>query len=131
MIEPRTKRRFQIHLSTAVILMFVAGGIISLNVRSSSKMTYVEESYQICPTVVKNADGTYYLVPENRVRHVLVTPHGWPLKAENKTLERYWNRTNIAINVIVALAILSLAGFICEWWIRRRVRTAVKRPIGR
>jgi len=113
---PRKFFRFQIHLSTAIVLMFVAGALIWANVRASSTPVYVEFPYKICP----NPDGFGGWIEEIRVRKIQSNQFGWPLPTVKGTLEQYWNRTNIAMNVLVALTILFAVWFVLEWLIRRR-----------
>ena len=93
---PRLKRRFQIHLSTAIVMMFVAGGIIWA-------------SQPILMTLIDFETNRRY------IRNF----YGWPFRAisENVVLT---HDLPIALDVITAMTILVSVYFLCEWLIRRR-----------
>ncbi len=104
MTNPPPRKRFQIHLSTAIVMMFVAGGIIWANALQS--------------------DGSS---PEGAYRRYT---YGWPLEFYHRQfygdilLEATWGvyypYARIIIDLVVALAILFSTHFLCEWLIRRR-----------
>jgi hypothetical protein len=122
----KPKRKFwQFHLSTAVILIIVAGGLIGVNL--TERMPHFED-----PEV----NHELFLLGEERIEH----QYGWPMIAEEtvnpgilsyshiltsdkqvppKTFCR-WEPTAIATNAAVALSILIAFGFCAEFLIRRR-----------
>ena len=108
---PRKRPWLQFHLSTAIVLMFVAGGLMWMNMRDRG--SFLEQ--------------------------VAATRHGWPFAATEKT-EYYFgsgsipfdpdpdpHRTRVSVvgvvaDCLVALAILCVVGVLCERLIRRRER---------
>ncbi|HLX62573.1 MAG TPA: hypothetical protein VKX17_14950 [Planctomycetota bacterium] len=105
MPEPPRRARFQIHLSTAIVLMFVAGGLIWLN-------------------VLERSAGMFLSGP-----HIIFAKDcGWPCFAWTKVIEYFPLQSRvcrpsyigICINLVVALAILFAVYFLCESLIRRR-----------
>ncbi|HLX59649.1 MAG TPA: hypothetical protein VKX17_00065 [Planctomycetota bacterium] len=116
MPEPPRRWRFQIHLSTAIVLMFVAGGLIWANV-TVTESNYTSEGFK---------EGRW-----NKAE-VYDRMYGWPDQFWQETLERGANgeyvpvvpvryrRRIIVRNALVALAILFVVWFLCEWLIRRR-----------
>jgi hypothetical protein len=107
------RRWFQLHLSTAVSLMFVAGGLMWLNIRPTtvSKLEagiqWVETSFGWPLTYVTRSEGWDVVVANIYERRIPA------------------NLNNIAalfINITTAiLAIFTVAG-VCEWFIRRGER---------
>ena len=121
MPEPPRRKRFQFHLSTAIVMMFVAGGIMWLNVH----MRIQRIDFQV------SSHWQWYYVPKQ----------GWPIIA----LERYpyklsvpsypiievfmnhtenytiweWQPIALCLDFLVALLLISLTWFVCEWRIRR------------
>jgi len=114
--SPR-RARFQIHVSTAIVMMFVAGGLIWANVRGT----------------VSDFDDVIE-IHTGETEHEIITEFGWPcnaLTAISLTFSRgeklvgvaaqdNWTFTHAAADVFAALAILFAVWFICEWFIRRR-----------
>ena len=105
MPEPPNRKRFQIHLSTAIVLMFVAGGLIWTNCgvfRSKSIMyPFYEKSW------------------------------GWPLTCTTRVvLMRSWateqplkfDTSALIVNFTFSITVLFSAWFFCEWLIRRRAQ---------
>jgi hypothetical protein len=96
------RRWFQIHLSTAVMLMFVSGGLIWAN---------VEEVKRIGLTT--------------RLGHVWT--QGWPWYwAVGVSYDKGYNFDvyDLAKDTLIVLAILTAVAFACEWRIRRKKHTA-------
>jgi hypothetical protein len=96
--------RFQIHLSTAVVLMFAAGGLMWANIRPWWYLQYSD----------------YYR------SEISIKAWGWPgalaIANEGRTEIQ---RSMIFFNLAAALMILLTVWFICEWRIRRK-RTRVE-----
>jgi len=109
--EPRKKRRFwQLHLSTAVLLMFVSGSLVGSNTR--------------------DRDPVYW---DSYFRGLRRVPTGWPFEfkqrfetydAENDKVlnaeEGPCNVWSLAGDIFTAIGICSSVAFISEWLIRRR-----------
>ena len=105
---PPRRKRFQIHLSTAIVMTFVAGALIWANV------------------------GPYELPLMDRWRlgPRTLRLYGWPLCVNRYSISSMMgsdtaqyhglSEERIAVNVVVAIAILFATWFICEWLIRRR-----------
>jgi hypothetical protein len=97
----------QLHLSTCVVLMFVAGGLIGAN--SHGKIDRWSDAYS----------------------SVITREWGWPcsyrLEREFNNRNPYlaWDYQSICWNILAGLAILAAVALACEWWIRRRAATAV------
>lgn len=107
MTEAPRRKWLQVHLSTAVVLMFAAGGMMWLNVT-----------------------GHKTLKPDLWLENyfVEITDFGFPLVAKSHYSRPeiyfvresdYWNEKEVVIDALFALAILFAVWFICEWWIRR------------
>lgn len=120
-MDPKIKKRpwFQFHLSTAFVLMLVAGVILSAN----------------CVTRLPNAYERNYLtdiLPINMVSSGVTI--GWPIRVAyivkyeagpltgNKSFYMIENFTwqNLLLNVFIAFAILAVVHKSCEWWIGYR-----------
>jgi hypothetical protein len=110
---------FQIHLSTAIVLMFVAGGIGSINLR----VTRTERTESVFSSIVGegHADDKF-------------TYYGWPCDSfyELSTVEkdgteyfydspiRRWMPKGIIVNIFAAMISLIAVWYACEWLLRRR-----------
>jgi hypothetical protein len=116
MTEPPPKR-FQIHLSTAIVMMFVAGILLWANVReydvkpmdSPMRMWYGDEPQKL------------YQV---RDEAFVDKKWGWPLEflhhrffAETEYRFMYWCA---GIDFYFAACVLLAVWFLCEWLIRHR-----------
>ena len=123
MTEPTPRKRFQFHLSTAIVMMFVAGGLIWANVRTYSIQVFFMGG-------TRDDRGNFHQ------DYAIYKAHGWPMMAyrENHTNPEY-NDTggqglqylnydspipivllNFAAGVLIVVGTL----FICERQIRRR-----------
>jgi hypothetical protein len=106
---PKKRPWLQFHLSTAIIMMFVAAGLLWVNMHAVPQR--------------RDTGGGY-------MQHF-----GWPMTMASQ--ERYYTldavglvngRLNIGgldsivVNAIVALFILVATAVVCEWFIRRRER---------
>ncbi len=133
MTEPPRRKRFQIHLSTAIVLMFVAGGLLWANTyaRIESKCEWVGQP-------ASQPDAPYN--DEERTRYIQ-TLRGWPFSALKtsdysfrsiqgstdplKSFERVPGSTQIralwvCIDILIGLGLLGVSWFLCESLIRRR-----------
>jgi len=141
MPEPPRRWRFQVHLSTAVLMMFVSGGVIWANVRPRPAEALGEIihafSFKAYPKGTKSeffqseGNGIWAGSADNN--------YGWPLNALFETTPLSLRRDGeiirseigdgrtqyqyhawwILINVIIATVILFAAWFVFEWLIRR------------
>ena len=103
---PNTPPRkcFQIHLSTAIVLMFDAGILIGANTFIT---VHVGERY-----ISNGQHYTYY--EHNR---------GFPMtlySSYSMDGPIHFSKTGIIINSLFVLIVLGLTWFLCEWWFRRR-----------
>jgi len=124
----QTRKLFQLHLSTALVLMFVAAGLVWLNVREVKTGNY-EKPWTYVPvsmSLLSNAK-------------VLTHARGWPWYFQSYWYESWvypeiygsapewkegsiveWDRWHLAFNILVALALLAGVGVAVEWVVRRR-----------
>jgi hypothetical protein len=101
-IRTPQRRWPQIHLSTALVMMFVAGSLMWLN-------AHVWKTYA-------------YDSAEGKVEY---TTHGWPsdcvyISHFKGKAEWSWMHCNRSSNVFVGLVLMYAAMQLCEWRIRRR-----------
>jgi hypothetical protein len=134
-------RRVQIHLSTAVVLMFVAGGLIWVNVngRLVEGRGFAFDDSEARGPVLLDLTESEFLALQQRARWVgnRFVQYGWPFDAlQNRTeinigsnggmvvppkpFPSVWHTGLIIQNALVALGILFAVWFFCEWLIRRR-----------
>jgi hypothetical protein len=136
MAETKRRRWLQLHLSTCIVLMFVAGGLIWANVRLQEPAPPPDAQ------VDDEQDEMRY-----RLEHYVwqyTEPHtrGWPWVAWQRsykfqvTAERNdgrlpegidvesadWSYGNLAADGAVSITILFTIAFFLEWLIRRRGR---------
>ena len=98
--------RPQLHLSTCIVLMFVAGGVMWANA-----VPIAIDFTSIDPNGLDNPAFTHeYGWPTTCCMGF--PEHFWPI--------HYWHYGYLAINIAVALALLAAVAFVCEWIIRRR-----------
>jgi len=116
------RKRFQIHLSTAVVMMFVAGGIIWANFTNTPRFS----------TDGSRDDSKHFNIGE--WQYSINQRFGWPMTAVERgyiSEAMYKNRNfsddayevlrlMAALDALVALILLALVWFLCEWLIRRR-----------
>jgi hypothetical protein len=119
-----TRRFWQIHLSTAVVLMVVASGLVFLNIGprwlppDSKNLHY--ETLQLSPEAALEI-GQKELVLGTEYH----SARGWPALAimnwrRGHVSDSDWNILGVAINSVVALITLIIVSVICELLIRRR-----------
>jgi len=118
----KPKRKFwQVHLSTAVILMIEAAGLLWLNV------THVEEKRTLhYPLYFEGSELTNVAA--------LFERQGWPIcyhqvffqgtlhdrMNPDDRVSDDWKALSLTIDAVICLVILLANGSICEWLIRRR-----------
>lgn len=111
MTTPPPRKRFQIHLSTAIVMMFVAGALIWANIEKQPVQVW-----QLNPIDGGDFGDIYF---------------GWPFTAAVSRLSDEYSPESqrnpvffltlfCAIDIVVAIGILFTTLFLCEWLIRRR-----------
>ncbi|HLX61296.1 MAG TPA: hypothetical protein VKX17_08455 [Planctomycetota bacterium] len=124
MTEVPRRKWLQVHLSTAVVLMFAAGGIIWGNVREG-KRYYIR--HRVTTSFVHDNGSD-----DNQSREYY-SMYGWPFVAfetnwfvkqrdpggrVTDSYLKHW--VSASLNLIIALAILFAVWFVCETWIAWR-----------
>ena len=118
MPNPPRRSRFQIHLSTAIVMMFAAGALIWANVRTEKERYDALSIALFQPTSEYNGYELY----------------GWPIKAiryrkgresvtgfiDERPVAIHTNYSRVLLDTLIALGILFPTWFVCEWLIRRR-----------
>ena len=118
MPEPPRRKRFQVHLSTAVVLMFVAAVWIWLNTISSKGGPYIIlDNEEAAMSIVNGYEPFYY-------------HYGWPvrfLESYSNTISpefsfiRIFSGWALALDVTLGFIAIILVCVGCEWWIHRGV----------
>jgi len=101
------RRRLQMHLSTAVLMMVAAGGLIWANTRNKERAPFNMSQY-------------WYGWPYGAISS---HEHVWYVNSADsyKVGAGYFIYVfAICVDVVVALAILFAVWYVSEWWIRRR-----------
>jgi len=110
MLTPTSRKPFQVHLPTAIVLMFVAGGLLWANF-----IPHKLEDQQFV---------TFFNWFEGPNCFMDGTSYGWPLAAKLRYVSiigyfSEYSASRIAINAFIALILLASTWFISEWSIRR------------
>jgi hypothetical protein len=121
--QPKKRPLFQYHLSTAVVLMFVAAGLLWLNMRRDTVRERVRwgecgpQSYAYGWPFEAYCYATppRLTTPEGDLFPGRVAPRSPPLQSVV-----VWHRVGLLGDILVALAIVIAVGVFCEWLIRRR-----------
>ena len=115
----------RIHLSTAVVLMFVAGGLVAINLRVSNSQHLIDvqrRADEADRQAIKEGDYNHYPFTIEQVG--TFAEHGWPCSAffSEGVMARneYWSVLGTLADGVSALVILILIGAASEWLIRRR-----------
>ena len=106
--QSHKRTRLQFHLSTAIVLMFVAGVLIWTN--SVERLAHFEDTFRTPSGGRVWFSGIPAFGP------------GWPMVASPEADVDYkivaWGA-----NLVTALAMLTAVAVDCEWWVRRIMRT--------
>ena len=118
MSDKPKRRLWQIHLSTAIVLMFVAGVLIFLNISPHQ----AEENWGKMEDFVSGGQHITYGFPRecfddeanqmNTYFTRYTNVHGFVLSI--------WKTNNLIIDVLFAITIFVAVTIACEWLIRRR-----------
>jgi hypothetical protein len=125
-----TRPRFQLHLSTAIVLMFVAGGFIYLNTVRSPKFEYVFVAYSCGGGTKKRLEKEFHLdrvccgwpviCCETPKLHEKI-PHASEILANNITnkvphpaLWGSWHFGGLLLNILTLGTLLGVSGIICN-----------------
>ena len=115
MPTPPPRKRFQIHLSTAMVMMIVAGALIWANTRVRHETKPTSLMGDVC-----DIEYSFY---------------GWPVSGIMDEFEfRFYHKGTadlkppwplsrigtITFNSLFALVVIAFVWFLCEWLIRRR-----------
>jgi hypothetical protein len=140
--EPPRRRRLQIHLSTAVVMMITAGGMIGGNLTLQQSdielrlpLTRADQEFI---QELRN-DPNRYRAEDYQLHARAITIrayyHGWPTKIRSNSIIRITSdegffreiecdtetwESNIVLNAGAILCILFTLLFLCEQLIRRR-----------
>jgi hypothetical protein len=129
---PRRKR-FQIHLSTAIVMMFVAGGLmwansilskLSFTLKGDSTATEcirgIIKENPASPMRIENVGRGYPFFISYEVQLYDVTGERTISSVESRNVVSEEFITAAAIDSTIALCVVVAVWFICEWLIRRR-----------
>jgi hypothetical protein len=99
---------YQLHLSTLLALMLLAGGLVWLNVR--------EQTVVITDALISEGRPARTFTREIRLR-------GWPSTFESSSRESHdWNCSALVLDVALCLLLLALAGAVVEWATKLRTK---------
>ena len=126
-MSENNRRWFRIHLSTAVMLMFVAGAILGVNCLVVIG-TFNDEDQATVNYVVQSAQA---VGGDNRSHTFATWTQGWPfwfrgrMVDENGEVMKHpwgnsWRIERLAADALIAFAICGMIAVILEWLIRRR-----------
>lgn len=133
MSDPPRRARFQIHLSTALVMMVVAGGVLGVNLVPRVTPRSLPERDLLWFRIMMKEENEEQS-PDDSLKFEDVT-WGWPLGAYclwrvrvlpthsyYKTTDTFawWNTWHVAADAGVALAIVLGVGVVFEWLVRRR-----------
>ncbi|HLX59773.1 MAG TPA: hypothetical protein VKX17_00695 [Planctomycetota bacterium] len=117
-VKPARRWRFQVHLSTAIVLMCVAGGLIWMNVDEGNDVECLivrSGGVGIRQCYVSRAYG-YPIVARSHLDYI--TP--WDLYGPVVPGKWKLDFGNAALDALYGLVVLFDAWFLCERRIRRR-----------
>lgn len=125
---PAHRKRFQIHLSTAVVMMFVAGGLLWANLRERHGTVFGgEEAYEFWSIEFDYNGYGWPLTVHGQLTGDAKYPDGsnYIHSPEVDITRKFTSYFNTVLDAIVAIIILGITWFMCEWPIRRN---AERRP---
>jgi hypothetical protein len=121
---PETKRRrwLQLHLSTCIVLMFVAGALVWANARNRFvwSPTAAPAREMLLPTSQEQDFDGVYGWPSKYYERYILRSHNMDVPAAPPT--RIWHADGVCYDTATALTILFVAAVSIEFLIRRRER---------
>jgi hypothetical protein len=115
MPEPKRRRWLQLHLSTCIVLMFVAGGLLWANTRPASIAPDICMGPGPFPQCAYGWPVTAVELHGSRMLRVKLPP-------VLVKLEYHWDGTGVAIDSVSAAGILLVVVTLSEVLLRRRER---------
>lgn len=109
---PRRRAWFQLHLSTCVVLMFVASGLLWTNVRENKSLEVYDN------VEIHRSDRGF---PLFYFTHGKVVGH-YKYKDDEVKEVSHFDSSRMAANISIALGAIMLIAFACEFLRRRRER---------
>jgi hypothetical protein len=130
MSEAKPKRKFwQIHLSTAVAMMFVAGTLLGVNFLQSDELYGYQKYYEVNDLVHVRRSGwpittvlsiKFEGVPKIGVPKIAGIIQGGPTVPEDTRFDVLPRYLSIPVNVLTAITMLFASAALFEFLIRRR-----------
>ena len=102
--QPKKRPWFQYHLSTAIVVMFVASGLLWLNVRNQNWIHLPDDDLP---------SYGWPFIYFNRY---------WMFEGSKSLFYNEWYCWHLIGNILIALAIVIVVAFVCEWHIRRAAK---------
>ena len=118
--EPKKRRFWQVHLSTAVAMMFALGGFLQLNI--VGKLDFSSDG------VLAYTEGRIYGFPFSDYTAEFTTPtydadrmEAIPEEIQRRQLTfDEWRISGCILNVAFCFFSIAAIALVCEWLIRRR-----------
>lgn len=126
------RKRFQVHLSTAIVLMFVAGALIWANVTptiftkeftlkdTGTNIAFTKVTYGWPSTVFGHAQIGNGVIPEMTQNDINMLNVSYEPKLTLEFLNPYSSYSHAALNLLIALLLLLATWYLCEKWISYR-----------
>ena len=149
--EPVRRRWFQIHLSTAIVLLFVTGALMWANLRLQTRKKTVgpvefelggrkvlQDSIEVDESMLDEKVQTLFM--EELCLYSCIFQFrfmGWPATYRisysdanhyNNITGTRWYQSALALNVLAAFGSQAAIAMGCEWWIRRKRTLTSKTP---
>ena len=123
-MDAKPKRAWlQIHLSTAIVLMFISGGLIWANCQVAVDKEFICRLPAIHTFVDGNGEVRTRMGPINDAPFKVYNNYGWPktmITTDDIDKTPYWKVANTLINTVCGLLCLLFSAAFCEWLIHRR-----------
>ena len=124
---PKKRSWFQVHLSTAVVLMITAGVLMLANLRPPKIVDYdqfLTLSFYSSGWPFRELN-TFEQKGSPNLRELLEIEDLRQELLSLRNTSRFSSLPTMLANVAVALAILTAVAMGCEWWVRRRERKLI------
>ena len=141
MTNPPPRKRFQIHLSTAIVLMFVAGVVLWANINPRRVEDHGSAYLNDTRVVSKMTEFEFRASDYNAWSGHRIVEHGWPFDAVDVRSDvilysarvqlrntdprvnprpTIWRTGPIIYNALIAVGVLFSVWLLLEWLTRRR-----------